>query len=288
MNSGILLPDDFQISQASLSAAMQCLRRFWLRYVRRVQHPAPIAAPLHVYEEHIQRGERFHTLVQQALNGVPVDHLTATVDADPLLVGWWANWQQHGRALLPPNAAIAAEVTYTAPAPGRADPLASAGVPLRLIAKCDVVAATPDRLLIIDWKTTQRPTSPSQLADRWQTRIYRWVLARSFPARPPEAITMVYWSTADPTRPIALPYSAAQYAADQASLARLIEGLLLALRDGEAAFPKTEDGRQCRFCSYRTLCDRGSHAADAADCDEEAADDDDLTLALDQIAEVVF
>lgn len=281
------LPDDFQFSQSNLNDATECLRRFWLRHVQRVQHPAPIAAPLRVHEDHMQRGERFHALAQQALNGIPADRLTAAVDDDPLLADWWTSWQQHGRALLPADAAIAAEVTYSAPVPGRGDPLAAAA-PLCLIAKCDAVAVTADRVLIIDWKTAQRPATPAQLADRWQTRIYRWVLARSFPALPPDALTMAYWYTAAPTRPVVLPYSAAQYAADETSLERLIAALLHALPDGAAAFPKTPDERRCRFCNYRTLCERGNHAGDATDFAGDADDDDDLTLAIDQIAEVAF
>ena len=61
------------------------------------------------------------------------------------------------------------------------------------------------------------------------------------------------------------------------------------MTDAEA-FPLTDEVRRCRFCSYRSLCDRGG-AGRLEDFDiDEYEDEEEETFALDfdQIAEIEF
>lgn len=289
-----MFPVDFQFSQSSLQDAAECARRFWLRHVVRLRYPAPLATPLHTVEAHQQRGDRFHRAVHQALTGVPPTLLADSLADDDLLATWWEHWQAAGLDNLPP--AHQPEVAYTVPAPGKHP----AG--LRVIARYDLIARDPGgttdpQVMIVDWKTSDHLPAAARLETRWQTVVYRWVLATATPGIPPRRITMRYWFAAHPAHPVDLPYSATAYAADTERLTAMIDALSGAAaavaaghQPAEAAFPKTDDLTRCAFCNYRTLCGRDPRPGDAA----ALADADlpvqagDLLIALDQVAEVAF
>ncbi len=61
----LVLPDDFQFSQASLNDFAQCRRRFQLRYLQKVNWPALETEPALENEQRMQRGARFHRMVRQ-------------------------------------------------------------------------------------------------------------------------------------------------------------------------------------------------------------------------------
>jgi hypothetical protein len=276
------LPPDFQFSQSSLQDAADCLRRFWLRHVLRLRYPAPVAAPVRAYELHLLRGDRLHRLIQSTLNGMPADSVRASAADDPVVVGWYDAWLLHGLTSLPTEQRRA-EIELSAPVPGWPDG--------RIVAKYDLLAEGGGQIAIVDWKTAERAPSARDLAERWQTIIYRWMLARARPDIPPEAITMIYWYAGDPARPTRLPYSAAQFERDEARIRAQIDALLADIAVGEAAFPRTDDDYRCRYCSYRTLCERGAQPGDLADLiDETFASDDpaELRIDFDQIAEIAF
>jgi hypothetical protein len=51
----------------------------------------------------------------------------------------------------------------------------------------------------------------------------------------------------------------------------------------------TPDARQCRFCKYRSLCERGVKAGFLEELEDEVESPDfEATLDLEQIAEVEF
>lgn len=276
------LPPDFQFSQSSLQDAADCLRRFWLRYVQQIRYPAPVAAPVGAYELHLLRGDRLHRLIQATLNGMPEDAVRASAADDPVVAGWYEAWLLHGLTGLP-DGQRRAEIELSAPAPGFLE--------RRIVAKYDLLAEGDGQIAIVDWKTAARAPSARDLAERWQTILYRWLLARARPDIAPEAIAMIYWYAGDPARPTRLPYSAAQFERDAVRIQERIGALLGDLTAGEDAFPKTPDDRRCRFCSYRTLCERGDRPGDLAELIEEplAGDDlSDLRIDFEQIAEIAF
>lgn len=280
-------PPDFQFSQASLQDYVECPRRFQLRYLLRLEWPAPEAEPAEEHEQHMQDGEAFHRLVHQHRLGIPLTALQpdAGEAGSSLLAEWWAGYL----AAPPPDL------------PQRQYPELSLSVPLgehRLVAKFDLVAIEPGRrAVIVDWKTSRRRSPASFLAARLQTRVYRYVLthagAHLNDGAPiaPEHIRMVYWFAVDPEHPETLLYDANQRDADGRYLAGLVVGIAAS---GDDDFPKTDEVRRCRFCPYRSLCDRGVEAGllgeDGAEEVEEPETDFDWEQGLDfeQIAEIAF
>jgi CRISPR/Cas system-associated exonuclease Cas4 (RecB family) len=274
------LAPEFQFSQGSLQDYVECKRRFQLRYIYALQWPALEVEPAELYEQHAADGEAFHRLIHQHLLGLPVDLLTrmaesATENTDDdatlteetgedtgRLLHWWENYLASGPAELP--AARYPELTLSAPVGD-----------YRLLAKYDLVAVEPgSRAIIVDWKTSRNRPTQTWLAQRLQTRVYRYVLTQAGShlnlgaAILPGQIIMLYWFANHPDRPERLPYDETQRDADARFLSRLVNEITTA---GEDDFPKTEDVRRCRFCAYRSLCDRG---VEAGDMDEQAPEDE--------------
>lgn len=281
------LPLDFQFSQASLQDYVECPRRFQLRHLLRLDWPAPEAEPAEEHEQHMRDGEAFHRLIQQHRLGIPVEALQPDAEDEPssLLAEWWAGYL----AAPPPDL------------PEMQIPELSLSVPLgehRLIAKFDLVAIEPGRkAVIVDWKTSRRRSPASFLAARLQTRVYRYVLAQAgahlndgAPVAP-EQIRMVYWFAVDPEHPETLLYDSRQRDADGRYLAGLASRIAAS---GDDDYPKTDDVRRCRFCPYRSLCDRGIEAGQlsedgAEDVDEPEPEFDwERGLDFEQIAEIAF
>ncbi len=275
---------DFAFTQANLQDYVECRRRFQLRHLLQLAWPALEAEPAGEHELHMGQGEMFHRLIHQHRLGIPVAALPD--DEDGPLARWWQAYQAAPPANLP-------EIQY---------PEISLSAPLggqRLVAKLDLVAVAPGRrAVIVDWKTSARRPTRSWLMGRLQTRVYRYVLAQAGahlngdagPWRP-EQISMLYWFANEPEQPELLPYDEAQLASDGRHLLGLAQAIAAA---GEDDFPKTDDVRRCRFCPYRSLCDRGAeagslHDADAEDVDEPRdAFDWDAGFDFEQIAEIAF
>jgi hypothetical protein len=98
---------------------------------------------------------------------------------------------------------------------------------------------------------------------------------------------MVYWFANFPEDPERFPYDTAQYDADGDYLASLIEeikGL------GDEDFPLTAQERRCRYCPYRSLCQRGVRAGlfDEVEDEPEWGDDFEIALDFEQIAEIEY
>jgi len=273
------LPPRFQFSQSNLQDFVDCPRRFYLRYVMDLQYPAPQSAPLQEFELHMQQGEQFHRLAQQAILKIAPDALAETIDDDRVF-GWWENFLASGLTGLPEDRHP--EIMLSVPLAG-----------YRLVAKYDLIAIG-DRAVIIDWKTALNPPKRDTLAKRLQTIIYPYVLAKAGmhlnngQPIPPENITMMYWFTEFPDQPITFTYSAAKFVEDGATLERLAVDILS--RDDESKFPLTDDLNKCKFCTYRSLNQRGGKAGDFRDQTEDEPEESPsiLGISLDQIAEIEF
>ena len=271
------LPDDFTFSQSSLQDYDDCARRFELRYIKDLRYPALTTANPLAYEEQKRRGNRFHKMIQQYLLGVPEDLLEKSLGDDDELTGWWRTFMDYGLAGLPLERYP--EITLQTHLGG-----------YRLIAKYDLLAIDPhEQAVIVDWKTSE-PTPPSALRRRLQTAIYRYVLAQAGAHLyggeiPPGNISMIYCFVAHEGQRIVFDYSEQQMQADEAYLLQLIQ-------DIEAAnlFPLTNAEKHCRYCRFRSHCNRGDQAAawDPSDYDGESSDDEDFEIDFDQIAEIEF
>lgn len=271
---------DFAFTQGSLGDYADCARRFELRYIKRMRYPALEAQDPLQFEARLRQGARFHKLVQQHLLGVPAEALAASLSDDAELARWWSNYLERGLIDLP--ARRYGEITLQTHLAGR-----------RLLAKYDLLALEPGGpAVIVDWKTGPRIPSLSYLRGRMQTIVYRYVLAQAGAhllageTIAPERIRMDYVYVALGGERLSVDYSAAQMREDEALLSDMIAAI-----DRADAFPLTDEESRCRFCSYRSHCDRGG-AGRLEDVDfdefEGVEEEDAFSLDFDQIAEIEF
>jgi hypothetical protein len=257
------LPEHFSFNQQNLQDYQDCPRRFYLRHILKQAWPAIESEPVREQEALIDLGERFHRLVQQMFAGVPEANLTASIDDEPELATWWSQFKRLALSDLPGEKF--SETAFSMPYENS-----------RLTAKFDFLLYQPgQQALIYDWKTSQKMPKENWLSKRLQTRVYPLVLA-TLAGSPnakfllsPEQIKMIYWYPAFPEAPIEFDYSAKQFEEDSQFLRSLTQEIQ---RLDEASFTKTENERLCKFCQYRSLCDRGVNAGDLADSEEPVQD----------------
>lgn len=270
---------DLHFSQHSLQDYTDCPRRFQLRYLLGVTWPAVKAEPIAEMERRARLGRRFHRMAQQHTLGIPAGRLEVGID-DEDLRRWWHNFLAAPPRDLP-TGLRRAEVSLSVALAGH-----------RLVARYDLLAADPgERLVIVDWKT-RRPRNPKRLLNRFQSIVYPYVLVEAGAAfnggQPvlPEQVAMVYWFADSPDDPLTLAYDAARHTANHERLVALINEI--AARD-EETWPLTDDvARTCKFCAYRSLCNRGNAVGDLDDLDEDLDLEDVLDIDLEQIAEIAF
>ena len=274
------LHPEFYFTQTRLQDFLDCKRRFQLRYLFEQPWPAHIAEPPQAFEEHLKQGRLFHRLVHQYFLGMPIDSLARFASAPPL-DRWWQNLLTHGVEGIPSGSLP--EVTVVTTLEG-----------FRMLGKFDLIA--PDRsgeLLIIDWKTSKYIPALNELRSKMQSRLYPFILAREafrqggISEIAPDQISMRYWYTEQPELRMQFRYSQDQYEADEEFLGDLVQEIA-SMQDDE--FRLTEDVETCRFCVYRSLCDRGA-AAGTIDALEEDFDDLQewlLDADLNQVQEIEF
>lgn len=265
------LPVPFTFSQSSLQDYSNCERRFYLRYIMQLTWPAVESEPVLENELRQLEGQIFHRLVQQHLLGLPVDKLTRMANS-PALSQWWDNYLNYDFHL--DEFAIYPELS-----------LGSQVGKHRLIAKYDLVAVGNNKLLIFDWKTYKKRPREEWMAITYQTRVYRSLLVQAgsylVDKNPinPERIEMVYWLANFPNQPLRFPYNPSQSIRDWQHLETLVSRI-----DSQEDFPMTPDDNNCKYCPYRSYCDRGKSAADYDDDHEPQLEISNLTL--DQISEI--
>jgi CRISPR/Cas system-associated exonuclease Cas4 (RecB family) len=272
------LPGTFQFSQSSLQDYVDCPRRFQLRYVLMQPWPALITGDPRKFEQHMQRGAELHHLAHQHALGIDPGRLEATIH-DETLARWWQTFLSRPPAGLP-QTVRRAEATVAAPQAG-----------YRLMAKFDLLAAEPgQRLVVVDWKAVRKPPSRPVLARRMQTLVYRYLAVEAGAAfnngqRPdPEQVEMVYWFAERGGATERFAYDAEQYAAARDHLEDLMAEITA---HQESIWPLTSDERHCRFCSYRSLCERGVKPGFLDDLDDDI-EPTGFEIDLEQVAEVEF
>lgn len=276
------LPPTFQFSQNSLQDYTDCQRRFQLRYLLRQPWPAVNTEPLAEYERLLELARRFHQLAQRHSVGLPEIDLTRSID-DSDLRRWWRFYMESPPPDLP-AAVRRPEVTLSAPLGG-----------YRLTARYDLLALEPGRrAVVVDWKTNQKRPDSAALVTRLQTRVYPYVLVEAGTALnggvplSPEQVKMVYWFAEFPAQPEILPYNAPQYAADGAYLADLVGRIADHAESGGEEWPLTPDNRHCRFCNYRSLCDRGVLPGPLAEFDADQALEISLAYDFEETEEIEY
>jgi predicted RecB family nuclease len=259
-------------SQSSLQDYVDCARRFELRYLMQLRYPAVEAEPLIEHERHMRLGDDFHRLVYQHLVGVPVEKLTASLHHETIR-RWWENYLKYHL----PAGQRHAELKLFARLAGH-----------RLVAKYDLLVRG-EKFTIVDWKTSTQRTKRERLLERLQTLVYRYVLVEAgtylnggAPIQP-EQIEMIYWFPEYPHDPEIFDYDTAQHQQVEQYLTSLIREI-----EARSTFELTPVLAHCRYCTYRSLCERGAAAGDLSEFEAEAPDDAPLRFDFDQIAEVEF
>jgi hypothetical protein len=141
--------------------------------------------------------------------------------------------------------------------------------------------------VIVDWKTERKRPTRAQLVSRIQTRVYRYVLVEAGAAlnggRPvkPEQITLIYWFAEFPAEPEVLPYDSAQHAEDATFLTGLVDEIA---GRADLIWPLTTDETRCRYCIYRSLCERGITAGTG----DEGELESDLEIELAEVEEIAY
>jgi hypothetical protein len=263
-------------SQGSLQDYADCPRRFQLRYWLSQPWPALETQPQLDFEHYQELGQQFHRILQRYFAGMPVDRISAGIE-DAVLRQWWQAFLASPPLGLPQDVVLAEQV------------LATTLAGQRLVARYDLLAlANEGPAVIVDWKTGRRPLSRDRLAARLQSWVYPFVLVEAggdLGVGPiaPERVRMVYWFANDPQQPVTLTYSTRQHEAHRRYLAALLQEIA---GRSDPVWPLTSNTRECRFCTYRSLCDRGVEAGDWANFDEDREPDLDFGLA--DVPEIAF
>ncbi len=256
-----------QLSQSALAAFTRCPQRFYLRFVRRLQWPAPLTGSEQEWERSLHRGQELHLFIQQAALGMDVDSLVRAA-GDRQLSRWWESVIEHPPPQ--PEGKVYSEIELTVPLGDH-----------RLVARFDRLIVSDSGIHIVDWKTGT-PQDVTRLERSWQTTVYRFVaveastqLTSGEAGVRPSDIGFTYWQAEAPQAPLVLVYDEAGHEAAReritAALAR-IEQRLAAVE--EAGFERTTDLDACRHCPYRSYCERGREAALGQEVDADFEDAD--------------
>ena len=270
------LTTPFKFSQSSLQDYHDCPRRFQLRYIEQLAWPAVESEPTQDYEQHQIEGSLFHRMAQQQIIGVPADKIGALAQSENLS-RWWEAYVQYA-----PN--LSGYTLY--PEHSLSAPLGSD----RIVAKFDLIAVKPgEKAMIYDWKTYRKRPKNEYLATRWQTRVYLALLRQAGLRLNgnekilPEQIEMIYWFANFPHQPAIFKYNDAKFQRDWDSLVKAVEEI-----NAAKDFPMAEDEHACRFCSFRSYCDRGKEAGNWDEFDGEAEGEESFMIDFEQIGEIAF
>jgi RecB family exonuclease len=241
-----LLPQPFVFTQSNLQAFINCPYQFYLRYVLHFQWPAAQARDMLQFEADRLAGARFHQLVHQLFLGVSLPKLSQIAKNDPdSRVAIWFN---------------AFTTAFSQTLPGELFTEYTLGVTLggqELTAKYDLLQRDGENFTIYDWKTSHKQPSKKWLTGQMQSRVFPLVLALHLGEinQPFIELRMVYWEAAQPERPYIFKSTAQTLAEDQDYIFELMQKIN---RLSPADFHKTDDIQRCRYCRYRSYCNRGA------------------------------
>ena len=272
---------DFIFSTQKLQDYVDCPRRFELRYLQDMPWPALESEPYLAHEEHIQLGKQFHQLAQQLIIGIPSKQLQ-TQTMHPVLEQWWLNLLDFYPSVKDNH--LLAEVK-----------IGAAISEFRAIAVYDVLIIKEDAsITILDWKTgatNKRPSSQS-IRNRIQSKLYPliYILANknllNQIKQKENMLQMMYWFPHFPSQPEVISYTYLAYENDLAEISKHIQEI--DALTGKS-FSLTVDKSHCKYCVYRSFCDRGISAGDFQDLlDVQETAQEDINLDFDHLEEIAF
>ena len=241
------VPAGFIFSQANLNLFEACPRRFFLRYLRKMDWPSDLSPAEEERENALARGQRFHYLVQQDVLGLAAEQ-EVEASEDPVLVQWWSNFNSFKRELSADEPFTELELCV---------PFGD----FMVVAKFDRLVATANgEYVIYDWKTGFREPKLQQYQTSWQTAVYPYVLVEGGEvingghAIAPDRVCITYWHAQYPQVVHRFPHGTALHAATRGRLSRAIEEI--SARTGEEEFALTSEVSRCRSCEFCSYCGR--------------------------------
>lgn len=274
------LPPDFIFSQNNLQDFVDCPRRFQLKFILHTTWPAPVSEPMEEHERLMRLGSDFHRMVHQFYLKIPEEKISQHID-DPDLNTWWEGFLANPPSELPEIRKP--EIYLSMPFEG-----------YRLAAKIDLLAIEKGKqVVIVDWKTTHRKPHPQGLMNKIQSLVYPYVVyhagkqlndGKTFSL---DQIRMVYWFPAFPDK-------AAQFFLDETWLKNTESQLIRLVREISGMnleiFPLTSETAKCKFCRYRSLCDRGVTAGQFDEDENDTLEESEtlLNINFDEIQGIAF
>jgi hypothetical protein len=271
----------FEYSQNKIHDFLDCPRKFELRYLEKRIWPGIKTQPIQEFEQHVENGRKFHLFAQQLLIGIDAEKIEAQIDNDQLRT-WWNSLflftgTLKGFTFIPECVLRTPLKQY------------------RLVGIFDLLAFKPgEKFYIFDWKTNLKKPIRSQLKNSIQTRVYPFLLAsngsqwNSGNKIDPDQIEMVYWFSNFPGQSEGFLYDRVQFESDQNYLFDLIQKI-----EGtpSGSFQLTDNYKICKYCNYRSLCDRGVEPGDYKNLDEDEFEyfyEEIEDIDLSQIGEMAF
>jgi hypothetical protein len=256
------MTEKMTFSQHRLASFLTCQRRYQLRY--RDQIPWPKIPISEQEQAALERGRRFHQLLERHFLGLPI---TPQRLADATLRQWWTRFLEcsldvpRGQRLPESSLTVSLSDQFLT---GRFDLLILGDIEGQPCAH------------VFDWKTG-RTQDEKELRKAWQTRLYLAILTeggaalredgRSLSA---DQVAITYWYVDDPDAPRTIRYDRSWHASNWTEIGTLIDQI--AQKPREEKWTLTDDWSCCRPCAYQSLCGR----QEAGPMSREMVDDDSL------------
>jgi len=268
------------LNQTSLQDFAECPRRFQLRWLEEKTWPAANTLPLEKAEKAIYLGTRFHQIAHQFFLGIPDEMIRSTITEPELLEMFDAFSEFSHEFLLEKH--FSEQLLHL--------PFQN----FRLIAKYDLIVQTEDKFTIIDWKTSPKKPPLSVMSGRVQSNLYPYIFSHSgkdiFSVQNinPDKIQFMYWYPLCSEPELILSCSKEKLDSYETELTDQLSKIT-EYQEIHEIFPLTTDQRQCAFCVYRSLCERGDTIGNLTDdFDLELDDFSEFILDIDQISELEF
>jgi CRISPR/Cas system-associated exonuclease Cas4 (RecB family) len=236
------------ISQSQIRDFQTCPQKYYLSHILKLSWPAPPSPLFKKLEEEAALGETFHLFVHRIIQGLNPEE-SAFETENKTIAKWIDNFLRNYP--LPQDAVLYSERELT-----------NLDEDILWIGKFDVIATLQNKILIFDWKTSQKAGKVLWLEESPQTRLYRYLLYQNRQLysydgtdhMKPEQIEMIYWFVNFPNSPIHIRYSEKQFAADRQFLKEIAAKIN---SDKAENYPKTSIEKVCNYCQFQTYCKRG-------------------------------
>jgi hypothetical protein len=265
-------------SAVKIQDFMDCERRYELKYILEQSWPSISSEPIAEIEENIRKGNEFHFLIFQFFSGIPKDKLICSIE-DAEIQKWFNSFLDFSKNIDPkktfPEFHIVSQLND-----------------LRLTAVFDLVYISENnKVRIFDWKTSRFIPKKATLSSKVQTILYPYLIYETYREflpkinLVPEDISMQYWYPAAPNEEYLFKYGKSIHENHHIFLENTLNEIC---NKNIGEYALTNNKTKCGFCSYRSLCDRGTYAASYLDLMDTEIEGNDFSIDFNQLPEIPF